>query len=51
MLLLLVSVMCRPYGWFFDETVLLPAVMTGVFRAKESGRSLIPRLRWWLRRR
>jgi hypothetical protein len=38
MLLLLVSVMCRPYGWFFDETVLLPAVMTGVFRAKESGR-------------
>jgi hypothetical protein len=42
MLLLLVSVMCRPYGWFFDETVLLPAVMTGVFRAKESGRSLIP---------
>jgi Glycosyltransferase family 87 len=42
MLLLLASVMCRPYGWFFDETVLLPAVMTGVFRAKESGRSLIP---------
>lgn len=28
MLVLLVSVVCRPYGWFFDEAVLLPAVMT-----------------------
>ncbi len=42
MLVLLVSVVCRPYGWFFDEAVLLPAVMTGLFRARESGRSLIP---------
>jgi hypothetical protein len=38
MLVLLVSVLCRPYGWIFDESVLLPAVMTGMFRARESGR-------------
>ncbi|MGB6193877.1 MAG: glycosyltransferase 87 family protein [Terracidiphilus sp.] len=42
MLVLLVSVVCRPYGWFFDEAVLLPAMMTALFRARESGRSLIP---------
>jgi Glycosyltransferase family 87 len=42
LLVLLVSVLCRPYGWVFDEAVLLPAVMTGMFRARECGRSLIP---------
>ncbi len=41
-LVLVVSLLCRPYGWFFDEVVLLPALMVGIFRAKESGRSLIP---------
>lgn len=42
MLVLLVSVLCRPYGWFFDEAVLLPAMIAALFRARESGRSLIP---------
>lgn len=42
LLLLLVSGVCAPYGWLFDESVLLPAVLTGVFRARESGRSLVP---------
>jgi hypothetical protein len=42
LLLLLVSLLCRPYGWFFDESVLLPAVLTGMFRGRETGRSFIP---------
>jgi Glycosyltransferase family 87 len=42
LLVLLVSVMCAPYGWFFDESVLLPAVLTGVWRAKTSDRPLWP---------
>ncbi len=42
LLLLLVSALCRPYGWIFDESVLMPAVMTGVIRARQSGRSLWP---------
>jgi hypothetical protein len=42
MLVLLVSVMCTPFGWFTDESMLLPAVLAGVYRAAESGRSLIP---------
>lgn len=42
LLVLLVSVMCAPYGWFFDESVLLPAVLTGVWRAKTSNRPLWP---------
>jgi hypothetical protein len=42
MLLLLVSVSCAPYGWFFDEAVLLPAVLAGLYRALDSGRSLLP---------
>ncbi|MDA8113870.1 MAG: glycosyltransferase family 87 protein [Acidithiobacillus sp.] len=42
LLLLLVSSVCRPYGWFFDESVLLPAVLTGVLLARQTGRSLWP---------
>jgi hypothetical protein len=42
LLVLLVSAMCTPYGWFFDESVLLPAVLVGVFRARQSRRSLLP---------
>jgi hypothetical protein len=34
--------MCAPFGWFTDESMLLPAVLAGVYRAAESGRSLIP---------
>ncbi|HLY41708.1 MAG TPA: glycosyltransferase 87 family protein [Terracidiphilus sp.] len=42
LLVLLVSVMCTPYGWVTDETVLLPAVLFGVYRATSSRRSLLP---------
>ena len=42
LLLLLVSALCRPYGWIFDESVQLPAVLTGVIRAWQSRRSLWP---------
>ena len=42
LLLLLVSTMCTPFGWFTDESMLLPAVLTGLYRAAESRRSLIP---------
>lgn len=39
---LLVSFVCAPYGFFFDESVLLPAVLTGLLRARQSGRSVWP---------
>jgi hypothetical protein len=42
LLLLLVSVACAPYAYFSDEAVLLPAVLAGVYRAVDSGRSLLP---------
>ncbi len=42
LLVLLVSAMCTPFGWFTDESMLLPAVLTGLYRAAESRRSLIP---------
>jgi len=42
LLVLLVSAACTPYAWFTDESMLLPAIMAGVYRADESGRSLLP---------
>jgi Glycosyltransferase family 87 len=42
MMVLLVSVLCTPYSWFTDESVLLTAVLAGVYRALESRRSLVP---------
>lgn len=42
LLVLLVSVMCTPYGWFTDEAIVLPAVLAGVYRASGAGRSLVP---------
>jgi hypothetical protein len=42
LLLLLVSAMCRPFGWLTDECMLLPAVLAGIYRADKTGRSLIP---------
>ena len=41
-LLLLVSVMVAPYAWFTDETVVLPAIFVGLYRASLNGRSLVP---------
>ena len=42
LLLLLVSVLCAPYALLTDEAVLLPAVLAGIYRAEDSGRSLLP---------
>ena len=42
MLVLLVSMTCAPYAFFYDEAILLPAVLAGVYRAESSGRSLLP---------
>lgn len=42
LILLLVGALCTPYGWIFDESVLFPAVLVGVYRATESRRSLWP---------
>jgi hypothetical protein len=39
---LLVSAACTPYAWFTDEAILLPAVLYGVYRAAQLGRSLMP---------
>jgi hypothetical protein len=41
LLVLLVAVLCAPYAWVTDEAVLLPAVLFGVYRARENRRSLI----------
>ena len=42
LLVLLVAVMCTPFGWFTDESMLLPAVLTGLYGAAENRRSVIP---------
>lgn len=42
MVLLLVSALCAPYAFFCDESILLPAVLTGIYRAVDSRRSLWP---------
>jgi hypothetical protein len=42
LLVFLVAALCAPYGFFFDETVLLPAVIAGLFRADHAKRSLLP---------
>ena len=40
--LLLVGALCAPFGWFFDESVLLPAVLTGIYRAIKLRQPLWP---------
>lgn len=42
LLLLIVSVMVAPYAWVTDEAVLLPAILTSLYRASDSERSLLP---------
>jgi glycosyl transferase family 87 len=41
-LVLLVSVLCSPYAWFTDESVLLPAVLTAAMCARQYNRSPLP---------
>lgn len=42
LLVMLVAVLCTPYGYFTDESVLLPAVLAGLYWARSTGRSLLP---------
>jgi hypothetical protein len=42
LLLLLVGALCTPFGWFTDETMLLPAVLAGLYRAVDARRSFLP---------
>jgi hypothetical protein len=42
LLVLLVGALCTPFGWFFDESVLLPAVVAGIYRAIERRRPVWP---------
>ena len=36
LLLILVSVACAPYSWYPDQTVVLPAILLGLYRAGKS---------------
>jgi len=42
LLVLLVSAMVTPFGWFFDEVLLLPALLIGLQRADDAHRALWP---------
>lgn len=42
LVVLLVGMMCTPYGWFTDESLVLPAVLTGVYRGTAAHRSVWP---------
>jgi hypothetical protein len=42
LVVLLVGAMCTPFGWLTDESMLLPAVLAGVYCALAAHRSLWP---------
>jgi hypothetical protein len=42
LLLLLVGSVCTPFGWFTDESMLLPAVLAGLYSALDARRSIWP---------
>ncbi len=42
LLVVLIGVLCAPYAWLTDEAVLLPAVLAGVYRARATGRAVVP---------
>ncbi len=42
LVVLLVSLMTAPYAWFTDESMLLPAVLSGLFAALDHKRSILP---------
>jgi Glycosyltransferase family 87 len=42
LLVLLVAAVCTPFGWLTDESLQLPAVLTGVYCALSARRSLWP---------
>ena len=42
LVVLLVGAVCTPFGWFTDESMLLPAVLAGLYRAEGARRSIWP---------
>jgi hypothetical protein len=42
LLVMLVSSLCAPYAFFYDEAVVMPAVLAGVYLAANAQRSLLP---------
>jgi hypothetical protein len=42
LVVLLVGAICTPFGWFTDESMLLPAVLAGLYRADGARRSIWP---------
>lgn len=42
LILLFLSDVCAPYGYFTDECILLPFILAALYRALESGRSWVP---------
>ena len=42
LILLLVGAVCTPFGWFTDESMLLPAVLIGLYRALAAKRPVWP---------
>lgn len=48
MILLLVGAMCTPFGWITDESILLPAVLGGVYRAIRAHRPVWPLAVFWI---
>ena len=42
LLALIVSVVCAPYSWHTDETILIPAIMAGLYSSQDADRSLLP---------
>lgn len=41
LVLLAVAVACTPYSWYTDQSVLIPAVITGLQKSEKSGRALL----------
>jgi hypothetical protein len=42
LVVLLAGAVCTPFGWFTDESMLLPTVLAGLYRAESSRRSIWP---------
>lgn len=41
LLLLLVSVACASYGWYYDQALLFPAILVALYKAERSATSMI----------
>ena len=41
-MILLASLVCAAYAWFYDDVIVLPAIFLTVQRSEKTGRSLLP---------